>query len=394
MLLHPYLLLQEECNSPDGCPDTAKQSETETARAHKSKTGTQGHTSPRGDTPPPSTASTQATPIAPPSPDAAPLCSPKSKVEPNGTYSGLEMQNIYDDNYGSYTHEQTETANWCNGKISFGLVNNTHRNKMKEGVWERGDVGGQLFLVENLISAHVCFEELDYQPDCSIEVGIVELVSREEVLLFFKSRPAGGLFVRNVGLQNADYMINTVSPHASSPFVNEVVARATFYTPSPTTSSMMLLSKTPEYIDHTCSLKISDHDTATLLNRTEYLLEKVFLIVPINNNHDVKIAPIAIRFLYFAVATTDCSEGSPHLEELYGKYAIQFISGDETREYTDALQAMGSNGWDDNWREPILPPQLTQWVMGRCTIDPFEVSSGVPRCDTSMFAGKSPRDEL
>lgn len=241
-----------------------------------------------------------------------------------------------------------------------------------------------------MISAYVCFEELN--SNCNIKVGIVELISREEMLLFFESRPSGGLVVMNGGLNDAAYMINTKT---SSPFLDAYTAKATFYTPSPTPSSLVLLSKTSEYIDRMCSLKISEGNTATLLNHTEYVLEKILLIVPIDADRDVKTAAIVIRFLYFAVVDTDCSEGTSQIVYMNGEHDVQFIQGEEMSPYVDALQAMADDGWEEHQRQPILPPRRTRWMEGRCTIDPFDDVADVPRCDTETLAEtKEQKDEL
>ncbi len=370
-------LTQVHCDSPNGCPEPDK------IEVKDAKTGIHEPTS--GAT------TTEAPPLSAHSPDIAPVCSPSSRAQPNGTYSFPEIRHIYDENYGLHRATQTETASWCRGEVSFGLINNTHGTRNE--IWVEGSEAGSLFLVESLIVADVCFEDLDHQSDCSIKTGIVQLVSREEVLMSFESLPGFELFVKNSVPDNSEYMLDT-NTEPGFPFVNQDVATATFSTPSPRNSSMMLLSKTGEYMDRFCNLKIPESYTATGLNHTEYVLEKIFLVVPVNANHDVKTAPIAVRFLYFAVIETDCSDGNPTLVELRGEHYIQFIEGDNVRQYTDALQEMADTGWNRHRREPIFPPKRVQWIEGRCTIDPFDDTGEVPRCDTGDKSRSKQKDEL
>ena len=312
-------------------------------------------------------------------------CSPQMKIQPNGTYFQQNITAIYDAHVTQHSQTQTNTEQWCQGKLSFGLLNaSTYGEDVEEG-------GRLLPLFADLAVASLCIQAFDNQGDCSIVIGLVELVSKEEALFIYNTRPEGSLMMKNSKLiQPGGYAYLLNLPLTNMPFMKLPYAYSTFETPDSSNSVMTLLASTWESINLTCNI---DNWDANGLNHSEYLVEKVMLVVPINREQDPKSIPIAVIFQYFANIEVYCSGETLTVTEKYGLNNIHFLQGDETETYRDALKAMAANGWEHYWREPLDFQSKFGWKQGRCTLNPFGATD-FPNCDDVLDISGHEMDQV
>ena len=372
-------LSKETCNAAEDCPATKTESEATPSR---------------------NTAGTKAS--------ITQLCNPEINIRPNGTY--YDDTDIYRHYNTLYTPKQQRAGGWYLGNLSF-MVTNTSAPV----------VPSTPILVSNLVVAESYMKPLEEEMDnCSIQIGIVELVKRNEQLLLYEHPPNNsvGVLVKEGNLYPPanpyHYVISTgeYSLNMTTPFVNmpRNYSHATFETPCNYTSYLITLSQVQEKINFTCNYT-ADGTAYHDLNHTELLIEKYILLVPIDRDRYSKSIPIGVHFTYFASMDVMCSDASSDTEptdatthelppngNLYGKYKIRFLNESEIRtaNFQGILQEMGEVGWATFQRVPLEISPHNHLLNETCTVNPFE-STGLPQCEQTrvlLHKGFRHTDEL
>lgn len=388
---------EKTCKAAQDCPATETKTETESETTSDSNIPAETQT--RVTTPP--------------------LCDPEINIRPNGTY--YDDTTIYKHYNTRYTPTQQKTEAWQAGNLSVMIANTS-----------ASVVPTTPILVTDYIVAESYMKPLDDALDhCSIQIGIVELVRRNEQLLLYENPPEGytGLLLKAGNLyppiNPLHYVICTgeYSFHMTAPFVNmpRNYSHGRFETPCDYNSYMILLSQVQEKINFTCNYTASDAEFRNL-NHTELLIDKYILLVSIDRNNYVKSIPIGVHFTYFASVDVMCSDASsdsntgsdtdtssdteqsassPELPQnfnLYGIHKVRFLNESEIREadFQRILQDMGEIGWAAFQRVPLDTDPFIHPVNETCTINPFGPTA-LPQCEpTQVLLHKDfrHRDEL
>ena len=115
------------------------------------------------------------------------------------------------------------------------------------------------------------------------------------------------------------------------------------------------------------------------LNHTEFLIEKIVLLVSLDNNQTIKTVPLGVRFQFWVGLNVNCSSGRVRVTRFRMENQTEFINEAQisAANYTGILQQMSDEGWGEYWRGPLdLPYALRQ----RCTLDPTQSGGQLPEC--------------
>ena len=327
-------------------------------------------------------------------------CSPVLHVQPNGTYD-YHIQDIYQAYVHNYTSQQQRTEELCDGELSFGLSTPT-RFSDEEDLYSTDVCSDESdlttcvlrrFLVTNWVVARVCIQPLQ-ETGCNITIGIVELIKTNKAVFFYEQGAHYGtqhfpgimLLERNLYQSTVRYVLNSVQAPLENqqPFLNLRPAHASFVTPCTYNSSQILVAQIPELRNLTCNYQIeTGADMPTMnysgLNHTEFLIEKIVLLVSLDNNQIIKTVPLGVRFQFWVGLNVSCSSEKVGVTSFRMENETEFINEAQisAANYTGILQQMSDEGWGEYWRSPLdLPYTLRQ----RCTLDPTQSGGQLPEC--------------
>ena len=245
----------------------------------------------------------------------------------------------------------------------------------------------------------VCMQAFDNQVQCDIDYGIVELVRRDEAILFYDDTPPDsvGLFLKEKKLYHDEvgYTINHVgsdTPQNMS-FLNVEHAHANFTTPCTSTSYIVLAVHVPERV----SFKKNYDAGGTIysrLNHVEYLIEKYALIVPVNRNQYPKTIPVVVKLVYYVSMDVHWTgdRGSVTFLNHLNQTSV-LTNTDETKEYKDVLKRMGGRGWLDFMRTPLDKDPHLEPVPHKCSLNPT-TDNDLPNCNNVIQPKNTKREEL
>ena len=333
-------------------------------------------------------------------------CSPVLHVQPNGTYD-YHIRDLYQAYIHNYTSQQQRTEELCDGELSFGLSTPT-RFSEEEDLYstdvcsDSSDLTTcalRRFLVTNWVVARVCIQPLQ-ETDCAITIGIVELVKTNKAVLFYEQGaqyyPGVMLLERNLYQSTLGYVLNSVQAPLENqlPFLNLSPAHASFVTPYTYNSSLILLAQIPELRNLTCNYQVPTGTHAppmnySSLNHTEFLIEKIVLIVSLDNNQTIKTIPLGVRFQFWVGLNVNCSSGRVRVTSFRMENETEFINETQisAANYTGILQQMSDEGWGEYWRSPLDQPFALQH---RCTLDPTRSGGQLPECPHLNFNPSRP----
>ena len=334
-------------------------------------------------------------------------CSPVLHVQPNGTYD-YHIRDLYQAYIHNYTSEQQQTEELCDGELSFGLSTPTRFSEEEEDLYstdvcsDSSDLTTcalRRFLVTNWVVARVCIQPLQ-ETDCAITIGIVELVKTNKAVLFYEQGaqyyPGIMLLERNLYQSTLGYVLNSVQAPLENqlPFLNLSPAHASFVTPYTYNSSLILLAQIPELRNLTCNYQVPTGTHAppmnySSLNHTEFLIEKIVLIVSLDNNQTIKTIPLGVRFQFWVGLNVNCSSGGVRVTSFRMENETEFINETQisAANYTGILQQMSDEGWGEYWRSPLDQPFALQH---RCTLDPTRSGGQLPECPHLNFDPSRP----
>ena len=335
-------------------------------------------------------------------------CSPVLHVQPNGTYD-YHIRDLYQAYIHNYTSQQQRTEELCDGELSFGLSTPTRFSEEEEEDLYSTDVCSdssdlttcalRRFLVTNWVVARVCIQPLQ-ETDCAITIGIVELVKTNKAVLFYEQGaqyyPGVMLLESNLYQSTLGYVLNSVQAPLENqlPFLNLSPAHASFVTPYTYNSSLILLAQIPELRNLTCNYQVPTGTHAlpmnySSLNHTEFLIEKIVLIVSLDNNQTIKTIPLGVRFQFWVGLNVNCSSGRVRVTNFRMENETEFINETQisAANYTGILQQMSDEGWGEYWRSPLDQPFALQH---RCTLDPTRSGGQLPECPHLNFDPSRP----
>lgn len=334
-------------------------------------------------------------------------CSPVLHVQPNGTYD-YHIRDLYQAYIHNYTSQQQRTEELCDGELSFGLSTPTRFSEEEEDLYstdvcsDSSDLTTcalRRFLVTNWVVARVCIQPLQ-ETDCAITIGIVELVKTNKAVLFYEQGaqyyPGVMLLERNLYQSTLGYVLNSVQAPLENqlPFLNLSPAHASFVTPYTYNSSLILLAQIPELRNLTCNYQVPTGTHAppmnySSLNHTEFLIEKIVLIVSLDNNQTIKTIPLGVRFQFWVGLNVNCSSGRVRVTSFRMENETEFINETQisAANYTGILQQMSDEGWGEYWRSPLDQPFALQH---RCTLDPTRSGGQLPECPHLNFNPSRP----
>ena len=237
-----------------------------------------------------------------------------------------------------------------------------------------------------------CFDGLVViqETGCNITIGIVELIKTNKAVFFYEQGAHYGtqyfpgimLLERNLYQSTVRYVLNSVQAPLENqqPFLNLRPAHASFVTPCMYNSSQILVAQIPELRNLTCNYQAETGTHAPTmnysgLNRTEFLIEKIILLVSLDNNQIIKTVPLGVRFQFWVGLNVSCSSGRVRVTNFRMENQTEFINEAQisSANYTGILQQMS----DEYWRSPLdLPYPLQQ----RCTLDPKLSGGQLPEC--------------
>ena len=338
-------------------------------------------------------------------------CSLLLHVQPNGTYD-YHIRDIYHAHINSYMPEQRQTGDLCDGKLSFGLTTLSHstQDEADEGdaysTSDETDVTTDThshYLVSNWVVGRICIQPF-YERDCEITVGIVELVKTDRAVFFYEQSSYPGIMILENHLMNSSlgYVLNSFQPPLTNqPFVNLSRAHARFTSPYQYNSSLTLVAEITEWGNLTCNYQVG-HLNYSRLNRTEFLIEKIVLIVSLDHNRTVRTIPLGVQFRFWIGIDINCSSGVVRIVNTQTANQTTFINQAQisAANYTGILQQMSDQGWAEFWRSPLSWQPISYPLRQRCTLDP-NLHSGeeLPNCPRADFSDStreslSARDEL
>ena len=334
-------------------------------------------------------------------------CSPVLHVQPNGTYD-YHIRDLYQAYIHNYTSQQQRTEELCDGELSFGLSTPTRFSEEEEDLYSTDVCSDESdlttcalrrFLVTNWVVARVCIQPLQ-ETDCAITIGIVELVKTNKAVLFYEQGaqyyPGVMLLERNLYQSTLGYVLNSVQAPLENqlPFLNLSPAHASFVTPYTYNSSLILLAQIPELRNLTCNYQVPTGTQAppmnySSLNHTEFLIEKIVLIVSLDNNQTIKTIPLGVRFQFWVGLNVNCSSGRVRVTSFRMENETEFINETQisAANYTGILQQMSDEGWGEYWRSPLDQPFALQH---RCTLDPTRSGGQLPECPHLNFDPSRP----
>lgn len=324
-------------------------------------------------------------------------CSPVLHVQPNGTYD-YHIRDLYQAYIHNYTSQQQRTEELCDGELSFGLSTPTRFSEEEEDLYstevcsDSSDLTTcalRRFLVTNWVVAKVCIQPLQ-ETDCAITIGIVELVKTNKAVLFYEQgaqyHPGVMLLESNLYRSTLGYVLNSVQAPLENqqPFLNLSPAHASFVTPCTYNSSLILLAQIPELRNLTCNYQVEIGTHAppmnySSLNHTEFLIEKIVLIVSLDNNQTIKTIPLGVRFQFWVSLNVSCSTGRVRVTSFQMWNETEFLNETQiaAANYTGILQQMSDEGWGEYWRSPLDQPIA---LRHRCTLDPTQSGGQLPEC--------------
>lgn len=213
-------------------------------------------------------------------------CSPHIQISSHHeTYDLSEIQSIFQDYAADHTENQTEISNLCEGQLYFALTNFSSGEAASENKPAESEFR-TVNLMANWVATNVCIGAFVNQQDCSIQIGIVELVHKDEAALFYDDPELPGVLQVEKNLvyvSNSHYVLNPlVYPPGDTPFINTQWSHADFLTPSQTPSYVVLLARMQENLTLTCNYtppSFTTNQHFSHLNHAEYLVNKTTLII-------------------------------------------------------------------------------------------------------------------
>ena len=192
--------------------------------------------------------------------------------------------------------------------------------------------------------ARVCIQPLQ-ETGCNITIGIVELIKTNKAVFFYEQGAHYGtqyfpgimLLERNLHQSTVRYVLNSVQAPLENqqPFLNLRPAHASFVTPCMYNSSQILVAQIPELRNLTCNYQAETGTHAPTmnysgLNRTEFLIEKIILLVSLDNNQTIKTVPLGVWFQFWVGLNVSCSYELPNGEELRQNSSMRLKSLQQT----------------------------------------------------------------